>query len=462
MPWDSPAKSRVSLAEQRRAVRSVADGHPGDIRYQIAAALRQYPSRAAAPDRNLAALRALTSRFPREPLLRAVILRYDLLVPILRAKTGYLPAEIAPTTARLAAIEDDARAGEASDPSNAFFTAIRAAKALAARHDAEGFALLQRASLKPGWESYRNATAEAISAMDRKAFGHLPAKQRYFNLADETDSYWESLVGAARAALQVAEASEARGDYEAGIAVRHSLIALGCSAAVCGSDAEDQLAGTSMLWNGIRLPSPPLPPGAPRLSGRLLLDRDIAAYSAFLRAHGDPAELAWTNARAAECRRIRAAARVDRDAADLCHDLLEHDCLQIPERGLCLFVLLNLVHCVVALSVKPRPRRRRSAENLDANHRIARRATALLVLLQAALIWAAIDVYRDIVVASAGREFDASIGIRNVPEIIQIWIGMQLVLLFVLVPLLVLSQLGGAGRPATICESALSAWFSLQ
>ncbi len=177
-----------------------------------------------------------------------------------------------------------------------------------------------------------------------------------------------------------------------------------------------------------------------------------------MRAHASPAESAWTDAHLAEGDKLRAVAWNRREESVLDHDMLEHLYLQIPERELFMVVLGGVFHLFLFSLVKIRPRKKVSSENLAANKRAARFATAMLFLLQVAVIWGAVKAYQSLVLWAYSEDFDASIGIRNLPELLGIWIGLQLVFLPVSAALIPYSSLWGGWKTRADLRLRYARW----
>ncbi len=428
--------------------RAAADQNPADVRYQIAAAISDEKGNPEVVGENLHALRALTHRFPHEPILRAAILRYDLVVGILDVDNGLLPAVEAPNHERLARIEDEARAGEAVEPDNAFFTAVRAAAELASHHDATAFALLQRASEKPVWETYVNSTGDALFEMDQKVHGRQSFLARYTRRIKQSPMFWTALRGIATLAVKRAQESERHGEFRSGVAIRHALIGLGYHIAEAEPESLGQVCGT---WIATRATAVRSTAGVGQAAGTVkatlygaaLRQKHAAEYRAFLLAHGARGESAWTDVRLAECERVADSAVTGITANDFRMRRFELSWLWLATEEFLILLLGDTLRAFLAPRIKRRPTKRLATENLAANRRKAITNTVVLIGLQVTLMVGTAAVYWVLNPVSTRVAAVPVIYFPSLFLLLRIYLEWQLIMLPVTLALVIGSSLFG-------------------
>lgn len=225
-----PTYYTTSEANDTRLSHAAAARHPGDF-------LLQYANAALGSRlQTISNLRALTSRFPNNPILLANLLRYessgirsnrtdDFL--LLHEPVPKTPPFIPSTPETLALYDRDAAAGERADPDNAYFPLMRASGLFAARRDAEALAAVQRASVKPFWREYLTDDDEAQWRLHAEAF-HDPGAMPQASLAGG-QLLWQygSLRGTARLVVYQAVLKEQAGHLQEGLALREALLRCG-------------------------------------------------------------------------------------------------------------------------------------------------------------------------------------------------------------------------------------------
>ena len=308
-----------SAAGDRNEYQAVAARHPDDFAVQYAAAVS-----GDSHDRVIAALHALTTRFPDRPALYANLLRYEMLGKIhlerpeenlLRGlplshklDTGHPNAP-----ADLAAFDADAAAGEHLDPDNAYFPLMRAVGLFAGFRDAEGLAAFRRAAGKSRWQEYCADEVEARWRLHEEAFGDPGALGRVSIAASLLLPHYQQIRTLARLILVKAIQQEQAGHRKEGLELREELrrcadLMRSQSTYVIGALVADAICEIATDRTGGMRPSPA---AAVPASADQQAQRRLDAYAAYAIRLGHPEYAARARAEYAAGRRVSAIVRFD-------------------------------------------------------------------------------------------------------------------------------------------------------
>ena len=214
-----------SPAGDARAYDTAAARYPSDFAVQYARATH---SGDVPP---LANLRALTRRFPNNPMLYANILREASRRPFLNnSDASKLSGDSMPTTVmpaaspqEIAACNQDAEAGERADPDNSYFPLMLAYGLFAAHQNAAALAAVKRASGKPVWNEYLTENVDAKWRLHREAFGDPGALPQTAVWSSEVLPEYQRLRQAARIVVYQAMLKEQAGRKEEGYQLREAI-----------------------------------------------------------------------------------------------------------------------------------------------------------------------------------------------------------------------------------------------
>ncbi|MBB6050836.1 hypothetical protein [Armatimonas rosea] len=228
----------ASLEERDQTVLTLAQQHPESVPVVLAAAFIQDDPKVA---QRLCA--DLARRFPQEPAVAAGVLRAWLT----RNNSAFLPhrpqdeavlqrrsppsawqrrlisSPPQPPAGMVTPFLEQARHGEAIDPDNAFFPAMRAVALFTAHRDQEALQALHLAATKRRWDDYHTAMVQGRHELLTLHYGSHPALGDYstellFNFPD-----LGALRRASRLALVHAVRRELLGDLEGGFQIRRTL-----------------------------------------------------------------------------------------------------------------------------------------------------------------------------------------------------------------------------------------------
>ncbi len=281
--------------EVRASAQRVADRAPHDYRQQLAAVCMGYPGEER-PDH----LRALVDRFPDNPSLRAAILRFRCMKQVqstgrteetqLASSTKAGPR---PSPESLAAFEEDARIGEQLDADNAFFPFMRSVVQFADGRDDEALESIQRAAAKSDWREYNEDEPLGELAIMEQLYGRQSAVSKTAVLAAVLLPHYAPLRSASRMALVKAREIEAKGDYSRGIAIRHSLIAVGGLMRGRGRTAITNVVGIAITRLAGSLQNRKEPGESRKETSSELQQRHANEYIDYVRQHGQAEEASW-------------------------------------------------------------------------------------------------------------------------------------------------------------------------
>lgn len=286
-----PAYYTTSEANDTRLYHAAAARHPGDFGLQYAkVTLEPMPQ-------IISNLRALTHRFPNNPVLLANLLRYEssgirsnrpddfllLHEPVLKT-IHYIPS----TPEILALYDRDAAAGERADPDNAYFPLMRASGLFAARRDAEALAAVQRASVRPFWREYLPDDNEAHWRLHTEAFHDPGAMPQASNAADQILWQYSSLRGTARLVAYQAVLKEQAGHREEGLALREELLRCGDLMRVQSSSLIGSVVGVAIAAISETRPGGPFRKDAAGLPPEQKAQKRLDAYCAYVTKIGHP------------------------------------------------------------------------------------------------------------------------------------------------------------------------------
>lgn len=228
----------TSLEERDRTILTLAQQHPERISVVLAAAFIQDDPKVA---QRLCA--DLAKRFPREPAVTAGVLRAWLtrnnsaLVPhrpqdeaVLQRRSsrsawqrGLTTSSPQPAPGVVAQFIEQTQHGEAIDPDNAFFPAMRAVALFTVHRDQEALQALYLAATKRRWDDYHRAMVQGRHELLTLHYGSHPALGDFW-----TGQFYDFPdLGALRRAAQLALAHAVRrellGDGEGGFQIRRTL-----------------------------------------------------------------------------------------------------------------------------------------------------------------------------------------------------------------------------------------------
>jgi len=282
----------TSEANDTRLHEAAAARHPGDFGLQYAnATLGPIPQ-------IISNLRALTHRFPNNPMLLANLLRYEssgihssrtddfLLTQEPVPKT--FPYNVPSSPETLAAYDRDAAAGERADPDNAYFPLMRASGLFAARRDAEALAAVQRASVKPFWREHLPDDAEAHWRLHTEAFHDPGAMPQASGAGGQILWQYSSLRGTARLVAYQAVLQEQAGHPEEGLTLREALFRCGDLMRVQSTTLIGSLVGIAIAAISETRPGGPFLKDDPELQPEQKAQKRLDAYCAYAVKIGHP------------------------------------------------------------------------------------------------------------------------------------------------------------------------------
>lgn len=239
-----PVVMSANSATNRTATREILNDNPNDFRLAFGAALED--STSGSLDSNpgttrtrLASLDKLAHDFPERPEALAALVRLgSRAVPVGRddeqrlaegrnSKANVARKDVAPDPDDLAWFDEIAARGEALEPDNAFFPAMRAVGLLAARRDTDAWKAVARAARCPRWKEY---VASEVDARDRIAIarGEMAGSvARVARWAGVLLPHYASLRSVSRIGLGEAVRLETSGKIPQGIALRQDLSRIG-------------------------------------------------------------------------------------------------------------------------------------------------------------------------------------------------------------------------------------------
>jgi len=287
-----PAYYTTSEANDTRLHEAAAARHAGDFGLQYAnATLGPMPQ-------TISNLRALTHRFPNNPVLLANLLRYEssgihssrtddfLLTQEPVPKT--FPYNVPSSPETLAAYDRDAATGERAEPDNAYFPLMRASGLFAARRDAEALAAVQRASVKPFWREYLPDDAEAHWRLHTEAFHDPGAMPQASGAAGQILWQYSSLRGTARLVAYQAVLKEQAGHPEEGLTLRGALFRCGDLMRVQSTTLIGSLVGMAIAAISETRPGGPFLKDDPGLQPEQKAQKRLDAYCAYVVKIGHP------------------------------------------------------------------------------------------------------------------------------------------------------------------------------
>ncbi|MDR3706943.1 MAG: hypothetical protein P4L33_01475 [Capsulimonadaceae bacterium] len=303
---EGPTKSECLAAIRR---------NPGDVDMRIAAIMNEYP----APDdddqdyatarevatHRVKALRGLIARFGNRDALRGAIVGAEvagwpeICTHIILSGNDELDRARRSSGISLppSAVGDcinDAKAGEAVDPDNAFFPAMKAvAEARCGHYDAM-LHDIHFASTLPKWDTYaRNEIFGRWRAMEMSGQS-LDFLSRIGEIASVRKPYYLLLKDCARVAIEKAVQQEKRGNPHAGIAIRHDVILFGAVMRTQDPILLGDIIGGEIEITGMRLPAgiQAVRTGNPDFDARYA--QIAAVYSSYLKHLGLYDEGRWS------------------------------------------------------------------------------------------------------------------------------------------------------------------------
>jgi hypothetical protein len=291
------AYTTTSETNDMRLYHAAAARHPGDFQLQYADATL------GARPQTILNLRALTQRFPNNPMLLANLLRYEssgihsnrpdafLLSgePIPKSFPVFMPS----TPETLALYDRDAAAGERADPDNAYFPLMRASGLFAARRDAEALAAVKRASVKLVWREYLTETADAKWRLYAEAFGGPGALPQISIWSSELLPEYQRLREAARITVYQAVLKEQAGHLEEGYELREAVRRCGDTMRVQSTTFIGSRVGAAISAIAEARPggSPPLNPETEEETeepSKQIAQQRLDAYCAYAAKIGHP------------------------------------------------------------------------------------------------------------------------------------------------------------------------------
>jgi hypothetical protein len=285
--------------------------HPGDYPLQLASALRA--------TRDPAALRTALAPYAELPSARASVLRVacrGLLLDQRDEEYLVTGAEVPHPAAgrqlntpkQLAALEEDAAAGERLDPQNGFFPMMRAVILFAGRRDREALVAFRRAGEKREWQDY--AVDEATSAW---RLGDVAGREDAIHHAAWTFGvllpHYAEIRAASRVALYYAIQAEAAGRVEEGLTIRRALSSYGGAMRDRCRVVIGSLVGVALQKLAMTRPGggPPAK-RSPGMAVEVRQQANLEAYTAYLERIGHPEAAEEARADSQAWRQVRAVA----------------------------------------------------------------------------------------------------------------------------------------------------------
>ena len=254
-------------------------------------------------------LQQLSEQFPQDPLPAAALLRQftrgaihlnrddeeqqmsrlSKNDPQLK-KTQKTPAPNAPDA--LAAFDNAAAHGEAIDPRNGFFPALRAFGLLAAHRDDEALAALHRAASLPKWDDYLSRETDAkLRLADARNGMPTPTLAQVAVYASELLPHFASLRGVARVSTALAMQKEIAGDKAGGIAIRKDMARIGARLRVDSKWLIGSYVGIAVTAIASARPDGMEKDGS--LSNDARAAKNLTDYLSFLKTNHEDEEVIW-------------------------------------------------------------------------------------------------------------------------------------------------------------------------
>ncbi|WP_394793362.1 hypothetical protein [Armatimonas sp.] len=149
--------------------------------------------------------------------------------------------------------------GEALDPGNAFFPALRAVALLMIHSDEQALAELHKAAQLPRWDDYTREEIHArLQQLDQVQGAHTALADMQVEQS-MTASHLARMRALGRVVIAMAAKKELAGEWAAGLAIRHDLRALGEKLRDQGSWAPTQNLGITLTTIATARPGGELP-----------------------------------------------------------------------------------------------------------------------------------------------------------------------------------------------------------
>jgi hypothetical protein len=310
---DAPVQIRPDLLQARRE--ALAARYPDDFQIQLAAAASvPTPPRetdpapsisdSEAPDTSTqrdVRVRALAAKFPNNPSLYAILIRYQTMSFIrLNRPEGDNLNSVSPqkspdptkvsTPEHLATYDQDCATGERLDPNNAYFPCMRALGHFAAHRDDEALADLHRAAIKSQWNEYVPDEPRGNFKIAELMTGDKSALTRMAVAAAVLFPHYAQIRAVSRLTAFKAAELEKTGHTEEGLAIRKDMMRIAAKMRV-----ETSTAIGTLVANAVTRISASRPGGAPikKLTGNNQAFVRLKEYTDYLHRIGQDDEAHW-------------------------------------------------------------------------------------------------------------------------------------------------------------------------
>jgi hypothetical protein len=318
--WDLKLEAPKNLSRTN----SIAADHSEDFELQLAAAYERALAPASAPGGSLGRamtteLRLLRPRFSGNPQFLAAYLRYSgfLTADFQEERwessvTGSPPQPISAaflsSQQELDEALDIAKAGEQSDPDNAYFPYTSAWTLFALHRHFDALDAIKRAGACNTWDDYAGAEADGRVAMAREVYGNIDAVHSMSIQASVLLPHYAKMRQTARVALARIAGTEMDGHPNEGLALRHHLMRYGGLMRAQSRNIIGSLVGASISDIATSRPS-----GAPLVKADTENPQAIKEaqavqaerYISYIRIYANEANAKWVRAEIDENNRVR-------------------------------------------------------------------------------------------------------------------------------------------------------------
>jgi hypothetical protein len=249
------------------------------------------------------ALKRLVEAFPAEPAVHATLLRFacknggsvgigrtDETAPLLSEPVGTSGPGSGSDPDDIAWMRRSAAAGERLDPDNAYFPAMAAIAAFAARMDDDAYAALRRAAARPAWREYIDVEAWGALHRAERLYGPQSSVESTARLGVILFPHYAQLRAMSRLVAAQALAAELSGDRETGLERRRLIWQLGATMRREAAPVIGGLVGMAITQSAALRPGgAPLPGDRGSAAGR---DAAAQTLETYLNRWGKPGEAA--------------------------------------------------------------------------------------------------------------------------------------------------------------------------
>jgi hypothetical protein len=311
-----------------RDVVKLADRHRSDPGVRIAGAVALVPGGRDPNDDSretlaaiAAAMHRLAAELPHSPVVRAAAIRaecgppsgpspLDLPTDLDGSHADRTVSDVARSRATAARILEDASAGEAADPRNAFFPAMRSLALFALGRNDQARTALHEAASRDQWRDYVADEVRGAWRLRAELESGLRLWASALDYGSVRLTHPRHLRALSHVAVVCAMRRETAGDAAAGAAIRSDVLRLGGLIRTESSTIVGSLTGLAMARGAMARPggTPVLSPPEGQRWDRERWDREITdRYVGFLDQHGLHEYVPQARAEAATwpgCRRV--------------------------------------------------------------------------------------------------------------------------------------------------------------